>query len=81
MNGICNYREVMTSDLIGEDFRYFLGQNRETISDSQSNLQTEIEIEHICSFLIVVGSHLFLSEICLTHETTHEILDCAKIKD
>ena len=32
----------------------------------------------MCSFLIVVGSHLFFSEICLTHETTHEILDCAK---
>lgn len=35
----------------------------------------------MCSFLIVVGSHLLFNEICVTHETTHEILDCAKIMD
>lgn len=35
----------------------------------------------MCSFPIDVGSHLFFSEICLTHETTHEILDCAKIME
>ena len=35
----------------------------------------------MCNFSITVGSHLFFSEICLTHETTHVILDCAKIMD